>query len=288
MEPFANQQVHAIAARLAAAGVESALWDAKQLLAHVSGDNTELVEADLARLDALVTQRAARVPLQLLLGDTGFRYITVACVPGVFIPRPETEVLVELALGEAATLPHPLVIEPCTGTGAITASLLAELDAVTVYATDLNEAAVRVARHNIQHVIEGQAGVTKRPETVSGNVLHGSLYDPIDRALRGQIDVIVCNPPYLPDAVYDGLPPEVHDYDPYDALVGGVDGHEVVGEVFAAAAHWLKPGGFVAVEVDATRPDDACAKAHAAGLSHVQTHPDLTGARRFVSARRPT
>lgn len=286
MEPSRPLSIDTIATTLAAAGVESAAWDARQLVAHALGGNTAPSAADLARLAALVEQRAQRVPLQLLLGDTGFRLITVACTPGVFIPRPETEVLVELVLAEAATLVAPRIIEPCTGTGAIAASLVAELDVATVCATDINHDAVELARHNIAQVVAGKAGVAQRPDTVTAQVLHGSLCEPVDPSWQANTDVIVCNPPYLPQAVHSELPPEVRVHDPYEALVGGVDGHELVSAVFNAAAAWLRPGGLVAVEIDATRSDDACARAHAAGLRAIETQPDLTGARRFVTARR--
>jgi len=276
-----------IATTLAVAGVESGLWDARQLVAYALGGNRAPSVTDLERLSALVEQRAQRVPLQHLLGDTGFRLITVACTPGVFIPRPETEMLVELVLAEAATLATPRIIEPCTGTGAIAASLVAELEATTVYATDINQDAVALACSNIARVIAGDAGVAMRPDTVTAKVLHGSLCDPVDQSWYGRTDVIVCNPPYLPHVAHADLPPEVRIHDPYDALVGGVDGHEIVSAVFDAAAEWLRPGGLVAVEVDVTRRDDACARAHEAGLVDVETQPDLTGAQRFITARRP-
>lgn len=286
MERLRQFQISRVAALLEAAGVESALWDARQLVTHVLNSDVTATDADLVRLDELVEQRARRIPLQLLLGDTGFRLITVACAPGVFIPRPETERLVELVLAEAAGRKTPRIIEPCTGSGAIAASLVSELDSAFVYATDINETAVALARQNILRVMTGDAGVASRPNTIGAEVLHGSLCDPLDRALCGHIDVIVCNPPYLPWAVHQQLPTEVRDYDPHDALIGGIDGHEVVGAVFNTAAQWLMPGGLVALEVDATRHVDAGERAHAAGLIDVKTHADLTGELRFITARR--
>lgn len=274
-----------MAARLHAAGVESATWDARVLVDTAFPGNTPVDADGLATLDMLVAKRVTRVPLQLLVGHTGFRMIELICRPGVFIPRPETEILVGVVLDELATLAHPRVIEPCTGTGAIVASLLAERDTVDVFATDVNPDAVRLARDNIARVVSGDAGVPPRPDTAQATVAHGSLYDPVPDRFRGVTDVIVCNPPYLPHDTFADLPREVHDHDPYAALVGGTDGHELVDQLFRQAHMWLRSGGLIALEVDALRLDDACVRAEAAGLVAVDTVRDLTGTYRFVTAR---
>ena len=285
MERARQQQIQAIAQTLEAAGVLSAMWDAKQLVDHALPAGQPVTAEQTAVLAAWTTQRAKRIPLQHILGYTGFRLITVACAPGVFIPRPETEILVELVLTEVASQTAPRIVEPCTGTGAITASILAEREQVHLCATDSNAAAVALAQSNITRVIAGEAGVAKRSKNATADVYHGSLFDPIPPVWLGRTDVIVCNPPYLPRAAHRDLPAEVRDHDPYDALVGGDDGHELVSDIFSAATRWLRPDGMVAVEVDVTRGDDACDRALAAGLIAVRTHPDLTGAHRFVTAR---
>jgi len=281
-----QQHIDAIADQLAAAGVASPAWDAKTLVAYALPHERDVTAKDLQVLDELVKQRVARVPLQLLTKETGFRYLTLTCRPDVFIPRPETEVLVDLVLPELAGIAQPRVIEPCTGTGAIAASLAAELAAVAVVATDINPTAVALARHNMTRVMAGDAGVPKRPQHVDVSVCDGSLFEPVPKQWRGSTDVIVCNPPYLPPTVLSALPPEVVDHDPHEALIGGPDGHEIVAQVLFAATGWLKPGGLIALEIDATRTDDACQRAAAAGLVDVSTHTDLTGARRFITARR--
>lgn len=274
-------QIARVTSVLHDAGVDSAQVDARLLVDAVA----PLDAAGRKRLDDLVAKRARRVPLQLLIGHTGFRLIDVACEPGVFIPRPETEILVGVVLDEIANTQHPRVIEPCTGTGVISASLLAEHDTVDVIATDVNAHAVTLARHNIAQVKAGNAGVPPRPDTAHVEVTCGSLFDPVPARFAGTTDVIVCNPPYLPRHVFADLPPEVHDHDPYEALVGGEDGHEIVVKLFVHAPMWLREGGLVAVEVDATRIDHACDAAKAAGFDAVDTVPDLTGTHRFVTAR---
>lgn len=279
MDGEQSEQIAHITAVLADAGVESAAFDARMLVGAASTTNAD------AQLDDWVAKRAMRVPLQLLIGHTGFRMIDVTCQPGVFIPRPETEILVGVVLDEIAEKQHPLVIEPCTGTGAISASLLAEHDTVEVVATDVNAKAVAVARHNMHQVKAGMAGVPPRPDTARAQVVCGSLFEPVPSRFARQTDVVVCNPPYLPEHMFATLPPEVHDHDPHAALVGGEDGHEIVSQIFSEAPMWLCQGGLVAVEVDATRIDHACELAQASGLHEVDTVPDLTGTHRFVIAR---
>jgi release factor glutamine methyltransferase len=280
-----QQLMRLVVVKLAAAGVDSPDFDARQLVNATIPVGQPVTDAQLTQLDARVALRVARVPLQLVLGVTGFRLIDVLCAPGVFIPRPETEILVGLALTAMADMTAARVIEPCTGSGAISASLIAEHDHVEVCATDSNPAAVTLARTNIARVVAGTAGVPVRPASACATVLHGSLFDPVPQSFRGTTDVIVCNPPYLPETLFATLPREVREHDPVDALVGGPDGHELVGALFTAAPHWLRPGGMIAVEIDTLRCDDACDRATTAGLVQVETATDLTGARRFITAR---
>lgn len=274
-------------ARLRAANVDSPQWDATQLIDAVIPRGAAPTPAQIAELDALVAKRAQRVPLQLILESTGFYSITVACARGVFIPRPETEVLVTTVLHELGALAAPRVIEPCTGSGAITASLLAECSDVEVHATDISAGAVALATRNVARVVTGAAGVPARPATARAWVTLGSLFAPVPSVWQQTVDVIVSNPPYLSEAVFAELPPEVRDYDPYGALVGGCDGHEIVADLCGEAPRWLKPGGLLALEVDVMRVDDACDRAVSAGLVDVKVIPDLTGADRFVTARTP-
>jgi release factor glutamine methyltransferase len=278
-----------VAARLAAAGVASPRPDARWLVEHVlaaAGDPT--TPHGVALLEELVARRAAREPLQLVLGTTAFRTVELRCRPGVFIPRPETEVLAGVAIDAAREAgPSPVVAEPCTGTGAVACSLVAEVPGVRVIATDRDPAAVALARENLGRVTRGEAGLTSTASGTSWEVREGELLGPVDTALRGHLDVLVANPPYLPASDRASWDPEVADHDPDTALVGGPDGHEVVDALLGAATTWLAPGGLVAIEVDARRAEDALAVARRVGLASPRAVADLTGAPRIVVARRP-
>jgi release factor glutamine methyltransferase len=281
--------VAAVAARLQAAGVPSPGADARWLVTHVvgaAGDPSGGPGAAL--LDELVGRRAAREPLQLVLGTTAFRTVELVCRPGVFIPRPETEVVAGVAIEAArAAGPAPVVVEPCTGTGAIACSLVAEVPGVRVVATDRDPAATALARENLARVTAGAAGVAGAARGADWEVHDGDLLGPVDRALRGRVDVLVANPPYLPAADRGGWEPEVGDHDPEIALVGGADGHEVVDALLGAAVAWLAPGGTVVIEIDERRGADAAEVATRVGLVAVRVVRDLTGVDRAVTGRRP-
>ncbi|MEX2503924.1 MAG: peptide chain release factor N(5)-glutamine methyltransferase [Egicoccus sp.] len=273
-----------VAARLAAAGVPTPEVDARWLVEHVTELTGSCDGCGGALLDGLVARRAAREPLQLVLGRTWFRELELRCEPGVFIPRPETEVVAGFAIDEARRHPAPIVAEPCTGTGAIALSVAVEVPGARVVATDLDPAAVDLARDNLARVLAGEAGAPLVADQVE--VLHGDLLDPLVDQLQGEIDVLVSNPPYLPASDRGSWQPEVADHDPDNALVGGRDGHEVVDRLLVAAASWLRPGGLVVLEIDERRGADARLAATAAGLVDVRIAPDLTGADRAVVARR--
>ena len=279
----------AATAVLTAAGVASPAVDARWLVAAAAGHDPRrrpaapLDPAAAARLDALVARRAAREPLQLVIGTTAFRTLTLACVPGVFVPRPETEVLAGLAVtaARAAVAAHgtALVVEPCCGTGAVALAVAVEVPGARVVAGDVDPAAVALARANAAEVRDLRPGAVEARE--------GDLLEVLAPDERGHVDVVVANPPYLPRADLPTLPPEVADHDPHRALFGGPDGHEVVGALLGAAAAALTPGGTVLCEIDARRGDDALARAAAAGLVDAELHRDLGGAARFLGARRP-
>jgi len=281
-------------ARLAAAGVASPDVDARLLARATLGldarrDADVAVELDTRdAFERAISRRCAREPLQLIVGSTGFHAIDVACRPGVFVPRPETEVLVELALAALAARATPAdparvlrVAEPCTGSGAVALALGAARADVHVVASDRSEAAVALARDNLAAL--AAAGALAGQVEVRG----GELLDHLDAHWRGTLDLIVANPPYLPVADRSLLPPEVVAHDPHDALFGGADGHEVVDALLGAARSWLAPGGHVLVEIDDRRGSDAIAAARAAGLDAVAVHRDLTGRERVLAARRP-
>lgn len=252
-----------VAERLAAAGVPSPEADARWLV--------QAFAEDPRALETAVTRRLAREPLQLILGTAAFRHLEVVVEPGVFIPRPETEVLAGMAID--ATPPGGVVVEPCTGTGAVACAVADEADASRIVATDVNPRAVALARRN----------AARWPHV---EVHHASLFAAVDPGLRGRVDVVVCNPPYLTPEQLDSAEPEVTRHDPREALVGGDSGWEVIADLVAAVPRWLAAGGLVAIEDDPSRvAQTAEALAHHVGAAHVE--PDLAGRPRFAVARMP-
>jgi release factor glutamine methyltransferase len=278
--------VREVTARLAAAGIASPASDARWLVDHAVEVAGSCVGCGAALLDGLVARRVAREPVQAIVGRTWFRELELTCASGVFIPRPETEVVAGLAIEAARSVTTtPLVVEPCTGTGAIALSVAVEVPGAVVVATELDATAAALARTNLARVRDGTAG--PRGVALDVTILEGDLLAPVDAALRGRVDVLVSNPPYLPASDRGSWEPEVADHDPQRALIGGPDGHEIVDALLQAAASWLIPGGTVVLELDERRAADAAAVASAAGLVDVRVAPDLTGADRAVVARRP-
>jgi release factor glutamine methyltransferase len=278
---------------LASAGVPTPDVDARWLVAHAAGSDPHvwgdrpLPSEASAALTALVSRRARREPLQRVLGETAFRALTLVCAPGVFVPRPETEVVAGVAIEAAhAAGRAPLVGEPCTGSGAIACSLAAEVRGARVVAGDVDARAVAAARTNARRLREGAAGVDGPAPGATVEVRHGDLLDVLPGEVRGHLDVLVANPPYLPAAERGTWEPEVAVHDPDRALVGGPDGHEVVAALTAAAPTWLAPEGTLILEIDERRGDEACALARGAGLVEAHIVRDLTGAPRALVARR--
>jgi release factor glutamine methyltransferase len=280
------------AAALAAAGVTSPRTDAELLAAHVLGVPRsrlvlagELDPARQARLAELVAARAGRTPAQHLLGRAGFRRLDLRVGPGVFVPRPETELLagwgVE-ATREAArgTGDGPVVVDLCSGSGAIALSVAHEVPAATVYAVEVDPAAVAWLRRNAAE----RAAAGDRPvEVLVADVTAPGLPEPL-AGLRGAVDVVLCNPPYVPAGV--PVPPEVA-HDPAAAVFGGPDGLAVVRPVIGLAAALLRPGGAVGIEHDDGHGAAVPALLARDGLfAAVADHPDLAGRPRFATAVR--
>lgn len=296
----AERLAETVAATLAAAGVESPSADARWLIEGLLGvdprrhPNAEVVVDE--RFAVGLGERVARRPLQLIVGSTAFLDLTIACRAGVFVPRPETEVLAQLAIDEARQRTRPVVVEPFTGTGAIACAVARHVSDATVIAIDADAAAVGLARDNLAAVCPERVAVDSvAVDSVavasvavgSVAVAEGDLFAPLPSQLIGRVDVVVANPPYLPAAEATTWLPEVADHDPYGALVGGEDGNEIVARLINEAAPWLAPDGVLLIEIDARRAAEVVAAAAAAGWGHTETVKDLVGCDRFVVLRSP-
>lgn len=251
--------------RLSAAGVASPEHDARVLLRHAEQASRDAEE--------LVALRESRVPLQHLVGTTGFRYLDLEVGPGVFVPRPETEVVVEAALAAIAGLAAPRVVDLCAGSGAVGLSIAHEHPGAVVDLVEASAAAVEWLRRNA-------AG---RPRV---RIHHADLAAaPND--VDGVIDVVVSNPPYVALDERDLVDPEVRDHDPGDALWAGEDGLDVIRLVTDRAKVLLRPGGMLVVEHSDRQGESAPAVLVAAGFLEVADHLDLTERPRFATGVLP-
>lgn len=271
----------AAARRLAEAGVPSPAVDADLLLAHVLGVERSALrtgveptpdQADM--FEQLVRRRAGREPLQHLTGVAHFRYVELAVGPGVFVPRPETECLAGWAIDAAKGLGDPpVVVDLCTGSGAIAAALADELAGADVHAVELDEGALTYARRNL-------AG--------SGADLRGGDVADAFGDLDGRVDVVVANPPYIPLSAYESVAAEARDHDPALALWSGDDGLDAVRAVERVAYRLLRTGGVVGVEHADVQGDAAPSVFAAAGRwLDIRDNADLAGRPRYVTARKP-
>ncbi|MWA09693.1 putative protein N(5)-glutamine methyltransferase [Streptomyces sp. BA2] len=182
---------------------------------------------DPAELAAMVERRVTGQPLEHVLGWAEFRGLRIAVDVGVFVPRRRTEFLVQQAA--ALARPGAVVVDLCCGSGALGAALGVSVDRVELHAADIDPAAVRCARRNVADV--------------GGRVYEGDLYEPLPDALRGRVDVLLANVPYVPTEEVGLLPPEARVHEARVALDGGADGLDVLRRVTADAARWLAPGG---------------------------------------------
>ncbi|MFN2539521.1 MAG: peptide chain release factor N(5)-glutamine methyltransferase [Mycobacteriales bacterium] len=265
--------------RLRAAGVASPEHDARALAAHVLGctlkDLPKHESLDIEVYDGLVARRAARVPLQHLTGSVGFRWIEFEVGPGVFVPRPETESVVQWAIDRVA--PGSLMVDLCTGSGTIAFALANEVPGAVVHAVERDPVALEWTRRNAANRVA--AG---DPEVQ----LHlGSVEDCLHE-LDGTVDLVASNPPYVAEHERHLPEPEVIDHDPGIALFAGADGLDVIRLVEQAARRLLKPGGLVVVEHSDRQGKSAPGVfEQAGGWVDIEDHTDLTGRDRFVTAR---
>lgn len=324
MDADVNRLIHDASARLRAAGVDTPEYDAKLLLADACGvelrdiDKALLMRDDLGRLThaapspviaafrGMVERRAGREPLQYIVGHAPFRYLDLMVGPGVFIPRPETEIVVQAGLdwlGRQRRVPdadrtvsggRPVfrVADLCAGSGAVGLSIATETADCEVWAVELDERTAAWTRRNAEAVLgKGDVDVSVHDHAASDRpsyhlVLGDATAPTTLAALDGTVDLIATNPPYVPESAIPEQP-EVRDHDPELALYGGSpDGLLIPGRIIGRASRLLRPGGALVMEHDIGQGDAliACARGH--GFVQARTGDDLTGRPRYLFAIR--
>ena len=269
-------------------GDEHARLSAEWLLSAATGlsrvelyayHDRPLTADERAALREGVKRRAAGEPLQYVTGEVAFRHLILKVRPGVLIPRPETEVLVDVGLSAIdaaiAARGNAVAIDLCTGSGCIALAIAQERPKARVVATDISPLAVTVATENA-----GRLELTDRVD-----VREGDLSSPVPEELLGGIDLLISNPPYVPSAEVPDLPAEVAGFEPHLALDGGADGLDVYRRILEEARRWLVPGeGIIAVELDERRVQQAAAEA-VQWYEDVRVVVDLSGRERIVTAQ---
>jgi release factor glutamine methyltransferase len=280
----ARDQLALATRQLAAAGLASPRVDAELLLAHVLGVSRgqlltigDVSAADIARYETEIAQRRQGIPLQHLTGRAPFRHLDLEVGPGVFIPRPETELIVELAASELVAA--DTVVDLCAGSGAIALAVAQEYRPGRVIAVERSADAARWLRRN--------ASARTAAGDIPIEVVQQDIADPaLLPDLAGRVDVLLANPPYVPASSRSELSPEVG-HDPDEAVFAGPDGLELMSVLFGVAARLLRPGGLLMVEHDDTHAPAVTGLLRASGhWTSVADHDDLAGRSRFAGAVR--
>ena len=275
--------------RMRAGGIEDPSADAELILAHVLGETRGRVQA-LAVMRAeispvaavaardLAEERARRIPLQHLTGRAPFRSIELAVGPGVFVPRPETEIVAQFAIDalQAVPDPEPIAVDLCTGSGALALALAHEVPSARVWAVELSREAHAWAERNVADWGDDRVTLIRGDATALSSI---SELAP----LSGRVHVLVTNPPYGPSGMVP-RDPEVRDHDPGLALYGGADGLDVVRSISRSARELLVPGGTLVIEHAETQGRAIRELLLADGWRAAATHPDLTGRDRATTA----
>ncbi|MCW2659225.1 MAG: hemK [Mycobacterium sp.] len=273
-----RRAIDSAAAQLAEAGIDSARYDAEELAAHLAGaerGRLTLFESPgdefFGRYRDIVAARSQRVPLQHLTGTAAFGPVTLRVGPGVFVPRPETEAILAWATAQPLEA-RPVIVDLCTGSGALALALAGHRAAARIIGIDDSDAALTYARRNA----EGTA-----VELVRADIHTPGLLPELDR----RVDLVVANPPYVPDD--HAVEAEVAQHDPPHAVFGGPDGMAVIAAVVRLAGRWLRPGGLFAVEHDDTTSSRTVELVEATGLfEDIEACHDLAGRPRFVTGKR--
>jgi release factor glutamine methyltransferase len=276
-------QLEAAAQTLAGAGVEHPRIDAEWMAAAAIGGRRSLLASLTAhpfpngsaeRFQDMVARRAKREPLGYVIGTAVFRGIELEVGPGCLVPRPETETTAERAIVRAREVAgRPTVVDVGTGCGAIALSVAAEVPEARIFATEIHGAARGWALRNLART------------GLRCTLLPGDLLSPLHPALGNGVDVVVSNPPYVPDAEWDSLAPEIRHFEPRDAVVGGPTGLEVTLELLEQARMWLAVGGWCVLEIHDGHADRVSRLFEIIGYEDMQVTRDLAGRERVVEAR---
>ncbi|MDQ3752796.1 MAG: peptide chain release factor N(5)-glutamine methyltransferase [Actinomycetota bacterium] len=272
--------LHRVKNALEAAGIESAESEARWLVEAGTGQGwSNLLAGDAGigvtqerRTLDLAHRRSLGEPLQYIIGAAQFRHLDVAVGPGVFIPRPETEQVVDRALTHLP--PEGIAVDIGTGSGAIALALAQERPGAEVWATEVSPQAFRWAQKNVAAL------------NPSVHLVPGDLFEEVPGWLRGKFDLVVSNPPYVRRDEAGGLPGEVRDYEPEIALFAGGDGLDIVRRIATDARDWLGEGGWLVLEIGAGQGLQVAPLIEHYGYLEVSVGTDLAGRQRILEARR--
>lgn len=276
-----DEEVRRAAQMLNDAGVDSPLLDTQLIMARVLGcsrldiithPERILCDSEQAEFEADINRRVSRFPLAYILGHKEFYGIDFEIAPGVLVPRPETELLVEECIKRIST-EFPLIADIGIGSGAISVALAVNLPQTKIFATEISASAMQVAQANIN-----KYNLMERVKIVSGDLLKPLL------DIGSKFDAIVSNPPYIPTYMIETLQPEVRQHEPREALDGGTDGLDVYSELFPQAHDLLRDGGFLAVEIGIEQAEPVKKIAVSSGYGQVDIIRDLAGIERVVVA----
>ncbi|PJM79361.1 peptide chain release factor N(5)-glutamine methyltransferase [Bifidobacterium scaligerum] len=281
-------------ARLREAGIETPEHDAKLLLAEAAGaelrdvDKAILMgsalEYDETRFQGMVNRRVKREPLQYIVGHAPFRYLDLQVGSGVFIPRPETETVVQAGLDWITQhgLMHPRVVDLCAGSGAIGLAVVTEVPGSQVWAVELSPRTAEWTQRNLAHTAKQYPSIASNYQLEIGDATSLVTLAQLD----GTVDMVITNPPYVPETDVPEQP-EVRDWDPELALYGGsADGTLIPERIIERAYRLLRSGGALVMEHDITQGDRLVAYARATGFVNAATGKDWTGRDRYLFAER--
>lgn len=287
----ADVLLEAMRQRMRAGGIEDPSVDAELILGHVLGESrgrvqalsvmrAEIAPADAAAAVELTEERARRIPLQHLTGRAPFRSIELAVGPGVFVPRPETEIVAQFAIDALQLVPdpEPIALDLCTGSGALALAMAHEVPGARVWAVEMSREAHAWAERNVAEWGDGRVSLVQGDVTALAAIMELA-------PLAGRVHVLVSNPPYVPSGMVP-RDPEVRDHDPQLALYGGEDGLDIVRSISRSARALVVSGGTVVIEHAESQGRAIRELLTADGWRAAATHPDLTGRDRATTALR--